>query len=232
MRLRASQMVLAFRSRGGRRKGAGRKRKPGFLRLPHSARERINERLPAHVTLKMMPRVPSLRLQPAFAVVKRAILARGASASFRILEFSVQDDHVHLLVEADDNPTLARGVQGLNVRIARGINKLRKKAGTVFRDRYHSRVLKTPREVTNALKYVLLNGAKHIAQSGRRVARGWLDPRSSAPSFDGWTEKRSTSPRRELPRARSWLLARGWREKCGLIDPADVPGVRLELTVR
>jgi hypothetical protein len=83
-------------------------------------------------------------------------------------------------------------------------------------------VLKTPREAAHALKYVLLNGAKHIAQLGRRVARGWLDPLSSAPSFDGWIETRATAPPRELPRARSWLLSLGWR-KWGLLDPADVP---------
>jgi putative transposase len=221
-RARSRQLELLLRTRGGRRKGAGRK--PGkHPKLPHFARERITGHTPAHVTLKVAADIPRLRLHPFFVVVKRAILRGGSKASFRVVEYSVQDNHIHLLVEAEDNLALARGVQGLNVRLAKGVNAVKGRKGAVFRDRYHSHVLKTPREVANALKYVLLNGAKHIAQLGRRVARGWLDPRSSAPSFDGWTEKRSTAPPRELPPAQSWLLARGWREKCGLLDPTAVP---------
>jgi REP element-mobilizing transposase RayT len=219
---RSRQLVLAFRQRGGARKGAGRKPNGSRPMVSRSRRDRIIEGTPAHVTLKIRAGVLDLRRVPAFRVVKRAIISGAAKRSFQIVEYSVQHDHIHMIVEAEDNGDFSRGVQGLCVRIARAINRFRGKTGKVFRDRFHSRVLKSPRETKWALKYVLLNGAKHLLQEGRRVARGWLDPLSSAPSFSGWTTTRAAGPPRELPAARCWLLRLGWRFD-GALDPADIP---------
>src|SRR5204862_6807235 len=82
--------------------------------------------------------------------------------------------------EADDARGLGRGMKGLCVRIARALNRLWKRVGSVFSDRYHARVLRTPREVRNALNYVLHNAARH----GSRL--GGPDPCSSGAWFDGW----------------------------------------------
>src|SRR5207244_2543678 len=101
------------------------------------------------------------------------------------------------------------------------------RSGPVLADRYHVHLLKTPQEVHRGLRYVLLNARRHAARAGaalkKRVVR--LDPASSAHWFDGWkmgvkTERVSASP--PVARARTWLLAVGWRRH-GLLDPADVP---------
>ena len=138
---------------------------------------------------------------------------------FRVLEFSIQKDHLHLLVEANGPTGFERGVRGLAIRIARLVNRMCGRRGSVWADRYHARLLRTPREVRNALVYVLNNFMKHV-----RGARG-LDPYSSARWFDGW---RSPTPRPHgslhLPRARTWLGRRGWRLR-GLIDIDEVPRV-------
>ncbi|MEN8161598.1 MAG: hypothetical protein ABFS41_16130 [Myxococcota bacterium] len=101
--------------------------------------------------------------------------------------------------------------------------------------RFHHRVLRTPREVRNALAYVLLNARRHWAKAHRgRRPPVRLDEASSARWFDGWRRAWRTrlgppvEPGRGAPRevapARTWLLRVGWRRH-GLVDPSEVPGV-------
>jgi len=119
-----------------------------------------------------------------------------------VLQFSVQRDHVHLIVEARDKRALSTGIQSVAIRVARYVNDLLGRHGALWADRWHGRALKTPREVRNALKYVLSNFRKHVAsracarpRSSSRL-RGpatapfppGIDPYSSGEWFDGWRE--------------------------------------------
>jgi len=126
----------------------------------------------------------------------------------RLIEYSVQSNHVHLIVETKDEHSLAQAMKGLLVRIARGLNRLWHRSGAVLDDHYHARALKTPLEVRNALVYVLQNARKHgIHFSGP-------DPFSSGPAFDGWKDPIAATVAlrtRPLVRARTWLLSIGWR---------------------
>jgi REP element-mobilizing transposase RayT len=216
---RPRQCDFVFKAWGGARKGAGRKPVGERAGVSHRTRPRINANLPAHVTLKMKRGIWHLRTPKPFATVLCAIKS-ASNTCFRVCEFSVQCDHIHLLVEADDNLSLARGVQGLSVRIARGLNRVMRRTGKVLRDRFHARLLNTPREVKLALAYVLRNGARHLAQRGRAVQPFWLDPYSSAASFKGWSVDivAPTSGIIALSAPISWLLRCGWK-KAGLIDP-------------
>src|SRR5436305_1175470 len=99
--------------------------------------------------------------------LKRAIVGK-ANASFQILDYSVQQDHVHLIVEAGDKRALSRGMQGLCIRAAKSINRALSRRGKVFADRCHARVLKTVREVVNAVRYVIDNFKKHGVERARR----------------------------------------------------------------
>jgi putative transposase len=210
------ELPLGGRTRGGRRKGAGRKPGPGRAHVEHSRRPTHDRHCPVHVTLRARDGVPSLRSDRVFGAVCRAFAA-ASSRQFRLLQFSVQHDHVHLIVEAEDARGLVRGMQGLAIRIARGVNRVLGRRGAVWGDRYHSRELHTPREVRNALVYVLANFKKHL-----RAATG-IDPRSSAPWFDGFrrvvTLEERASP---VAAARTWLLRRGWR-RYGLIEIHEAP---------
>ncbi len=138
-------------------------------------------------------------------------------------------NHIHLLTEADDNDALARGMQGLEVRIARRLNSALKRRGKLFTQRYHARYLRTPREVRNAVRYVLLNRKHHEAE--KRFAKCWVDPCSSGAWFDGWREpvRVSTGWMQELVEtespvatAQTWLLRVGWRRH-GLIGIDERP---------
>jgi hypothetical protein len=122
-------------------------------------------------------------------------------------------------------------MMAIGARMARAVNRVAGRTGRVLADRYHMRLLKTPREVRGALRYVLLNARRHAARAGVRLQQAvGFDPASSARWFDGWKDKGPGVEDRRAPqaippvaRARTWLLTVGWRRH-GLLDPKDVPG--------
>ncbi len=217
------QLSLDLRSparHGGRREGAGRKPGPNPL-VRHRRRPRLASRHPCHVTLRVREGVPSLRA-PAFVRALEETLARGCErGEFRLVHYALLRDHAHLIVEAKDRQALSRGMMSLSRRMLWAMRRAFGWRGGLLADRYHLRVLKTPHEVRNAIRYVLLNAARH-----RRASLETLDPASSGRWFDGWKIGRVRGASRgEAPvaDARTWLLREGWR-RLGLLDPWDVPG--------
>ncbi len=212
----ALQSSLVFRSWGGRRRGAGRPRAPGRLAVPHRRRAPHDRHVPVHVTLRAASGILSLREARIFGAVREA-LAAASRCTFRVLHWSVQADHVHLLVEAECAASLARGCQGLAVRVARAVNRALRRHGAVWGDRYHARRLRTPLEVRRALVYVLQNWKKHAPG-----ARG-LDPRSSAAWFEGWQTPPPRAPgTAPVQAAHTWLARVGWR-RYGRLDFDEGP---------
>jgi REP element-mobilizing transposase RayT len=216
------QLSLTFRTHGGDRSHA--KPRPHRRRgnVPHRPRPEHDERHPVHVTLRTARRLPSLRKQTIFFELRRA-LAKTWREWFRVVQFSVQIDHVHLIVEASDKVALSRGIAGLSIRLARAINRVLYRKGNVFSDRYHARALGTPREVRNGLVYVLLNFRKHLDRPPG------VDPASSGFWFEGWKLRSRSVPPGFQPGdaipvqpARGWLARVGWRRH-GLIDSHERP---------
>jgi hypothetical protein len=220
---------------GGRRDGAGRK--PGeHPRLRHRSRDRFSSVLPAHVTVRLLPGLLSLRTVKLVREVERTFAGGCERSDFRLVHYSLQGNHAHLVVEARDRDALGRGMMAIGSRLARAVNRVMGRTGGVLAERYHVRLLKTPREVQRALRYVLLNGRRHAARTARKAVRAMhclLDPASSARWFDGWKRSAPGAPEPRAPaglafspcvaRARTWLLTVGWRRH-GLLDPADEPG--------
>ena len=201
---------------GGARSGAGRPQGPGRPRTGHDRRAPHDARHPVLLTLRAARGVPSLRSIALFTAVRDAI-ARTGDAAFRVLHFSVQQDHVHAIVESGSHDALVAGIRGLVIRIALAVKRVAR-VRKVWGDRYHARALPTPREVRHAIAYVLLNFRKHL-----RAPAG-IDPCSSGPWFSGWA--RSTRPaaaRAPISPARTWLAATGWR-RAGLIHMCEQPG--------
>jgi len=235
MARRRPQLSLSFPERprwGGRRLRAGRKRgRDGGLR--HAERPHLARPLPAHVTLRVRRDAPSLRTVRIVREIERSFADGCARPGFRLVHYSLQGNHAHLLVEARDKDALGRGMMALASRVARAVNRVAKRSGPVLAGRYHLRLLPTPKEVRNALRYVLLNGRRHAARARDAMAAPVVHDRaSSARWFDGWKRwvpsapanaAAAANPRPPVARARTWLLAVGWRRH-GLIDPADVPG--------
>ena len=210
------QLELQPRTWGGKRPGAGRKPSGRKVGVPHRARPSHRARHPVHITLRAVRGLPSLRADAVFPAVRRA-LTDGSRHGFRVVEFSVQHDHVHVIIEAPDTRGLSRGVQGLAIRIAKRVNRALGRCGRVWGGRFHARALRTPREVRNALVYVLHNWRKHV-----RGAWG-IDLRSSAAWFAGWRQPvRHTDGQPTVARPQTWLAAVGWR-RLGLISLEERP---------
>jgi len=195
-----AQLAQPERRKRGRPKlkGAG---------LPHTRRPAVDPRRPHHVTIRMRRGVWNLRSQRCFRPITEALRAvRKAGQGFRVVHFSVQGNHMHLVTEADDRRAMTRGMRALLIRVAKQLNRVMGAEGRVFADRFHERVLGTAREVRNVVRYVLGNHAHHLAQVGKAHLAAEVDDFSSAnPSLD--------SPKVGPPwsRPESWLLRVGWR---------------------
>ena len=146
------------------------------------------------------------------------------------MHFAVLSNHLHLVVEADDRQALTKGMQGFGIRLGKRLNRLHGCKGSLLRERYHARQLRSPNEVRWALGYVLLNARKHAWQGARKqLAKDWLDPFSSAPTFDGWTHGTWSHQLGLGPAVTAepsfWSLRTGWR-RGGALDPNAIPGAR------
>jgi REP element-mobilizing transposase RayT len=186
-----------------------------------------------HVTVRVREDVPSLRSVRLVHEVKRSLAKACERGDFRVAHYSLQRDHVHLIVEARGKQALARGMKSVGARLARAVNRVFSRSGPVLDGRFHHRVLRTPREVRYALAYVLLNARRHFAKArGGRRPPVRLDVASSGRWFDGWKRAWGArlvadapeEPRCEVAPARTWLMRVGWRRH-GLVDPSEVPGI-------
>ena len=227
------QAEFAFpKTWGGTRTRAGRKRRSERPNVPHRIRPKHFAGHPVHVTLRSMFR--PLRSQHVFPTLCLAV--KGATKRdeerFRIVQFSVQWDHVHLVVEASDQRALSSGIASVAIRIARYVNELVRRRGRFWADRWHGRELSSPRQVRNALVYVLANFRKH----SKVALRAGVDAFSSSARFDGW---RGVASGAAMPRAgppfhgvmlrhvvvsaaKTWLGGVGWR-RAGLVGFGERP---------
>lgn len=198
------QTAMDYHQRGGRRAGAGRKRSKDSG-VPHLRRAEIAARHPVHITLRLAKGCWNLRSYRALKVLEAAFHAGRARFGFRLVHYSVLGNHLHLMVEAAGKDSLARGMKGLAVRMARALNRRMGRKGRVFADRYHAHVLKTPREAARALRYVLTNFAHHARAWGEQIGVAFIDPFSSVRYL-------ATAPGPAAPVAKpeTWLLRVGW----------------------
>jgi putative transposase len=200
------QLALDLPQWGGRREGAGRPRTrphPGLAGpgVPHLERPALSRHHPVHVTVRVQPGVGYLRSQARAKIIEDAM--RAVRGRMRVVHYSIQGNHLHLIVEVADATELSRGMQTLAIRIARRLNALAGRKGAVFVDRYHAHALASRREVAHAVRYVLRNYHHHARES---LPPRWEDALSSARFL-------RIAPGKEAPVAepKTWLLRIGWR---------------------
>ena len=181
--------------RGGKRRGAGRRKS---TRASHHPRPKFEKPTPVHVTVRVRRHVWNLRSRRCHRRIAHCLEEVVGRFGLRVIEYSVLGNHIHLIVEADDQTALTRGMQGLSIRIAKALNAMMNSRGSVFDDHYDARLLRTPTELVRAIAYVLRNHEHHCGTKGR-------DRFSS----DGLpAEHRHT----QLAVPVSWLLRIGWRK--------------------
>jgi REP element-mobilizing transposase RayT len=225
------QLELELRPRtwGGARKGAGRKKTGRCLDAPHRAREAISRHHPLHVVLRTCKDVPRLRRGPTYRAIRAALQHVLGEDTFRVVHVSIQHNHLHLLVEAEDKDALSRGMRSFVITAARAINRVLGRKGKVFAYRYNAKPITNPKQMRNALSYVLNNWRRHQEHLRSQAAgRAHIDPYSTAIHFTGWRETPRFAPPdayQPLPVAepRTWLLRAGW-QRHGRISAYEVPG--------
>ena len=194
----ARQLRIRFRqSRRGRPKSAD-------SGVPHLRREELSRHHGVHVTMRVGSAIRSMRRQRVVFALEEAFRQARIRFGMRIVHYSIQGNHLHLIVEAADKDALSKGMQGLAIRLAKTLNRLFNHKGSVWADRYHSHVLKSRREAANALRYVLGNFARHARQWGEKAAR--FGDLFSSIRFLGLA-----GPDSPVAPPRSWLLSVGWR---------------------
>jgi putative transposase len=159
-----AQTAFAFRTWGGKRRGAGRKPNGKKAGVSHLRRAVLPPRFPVHATWRVD--AWNLRTRRCFGPVRSAMFAGATRFGFRLVHYAVMGNHVHLIVEAPDRKALGRAMKGLGVRIARALNRVMGRTGRVIGERYHARMLKTPTEVKRARHYLLTNARKHYGVVG------------------------------------------------------------------
>jgi hypothetical protein len=185
--------------------------------MPHGTRPKVDPRYPVQVTIRAIPGLPSLRSARVFAAVRRAI-ARASVDRFRVIHFSIQQDHGHFIVEGDEARRARGGMHGLAIRLALAVNRALGRKGQVVGDRYHARPLTTPRQMRTSMVYVLLNFRKHLR------APACIDPRSSGPDFAGWEHTRAaTDASPATARPCTWMARVGWHRAGGPLRVEEHP---------
>ena len=222
-RRNGQQWLRAVRGRGGYRAAAGRKPGRRSSRVPHVRRPDLSRHQAVHVTLHLCEGLPSLRRPRSSRLCEAVFRAERDRKGFRLVHYAIRSNHLHLVCEADHRQALSRGIQRLASRLARRLNASAERTGAWFRDRFHGRVISTPRQMRNVLSYVLLNEHKDRARQGELI-RG-IDSYSSGRYFDGWADAEGVPPldgERAPPVAqpRSWLLRVGWRRR-GLLRTTE-----------
>ncbi len=210
---------------GGAREGAGRKPTPR-ARVWHRGRAEFPERHPGLVTIRVRRNIPSLRSVRFVRELEDSLRGSADRGDFRVVHYSIQHDHVHLLIEAAGASSLSCGMKCVAARLARAVNRVYRRRGAVLEGRYHHHRLGTPREVRAALAYVLLNARRHAAKRvpASVVSNFPLDPASSGRWFDGWADPPAPPPDPPaVARPQTWLLRAGW-QRHGLIRRDEVPG--------
>lgn len=223
------QLELDLRTWGGKRKGAGRP-KQNAHDSPHVPRPQHVGRYPLHIVLRTVRDVPRLRCEEAFEATRKTLAKIGERLDFRIVHLSLQHNHVHLLVEANDSVALESGMRALTISLARQLNRAFGRTGQVFAVRYHATTLRSPTQVRNAISYVLNNWRRHNEDERELRARFWiLDRYSSAIRFAGWADWQGfkcPDGYTPLPVAspQTWFLAEGWQRARKPIRTSEVPG--------
>jgi putative transposase len=199
------------RTWGGPRPGSGRTAAER-ANVRHRLRPVLEGRFPVHATLRRAKGLPSFRSERVRRLLEQAI-ADTKRDGFRIVHYSLQHDHVHLIVEATNATVLTNAMRSFAVRVAMRLNRriFARTCGRIWGDRYHREDLTSPSQVRNTLVYVLANHLKHEVNDV-----GLLDPCSSGPWWDGWLHildpPSAPSP---VQHPTTWLLRRGWRGTTG-----------------
>ena len=195
-----------------RRRGSG---------VPHDRREDMKGWV--HVCIKLQRCLPSLRRASEFELLEERFRLVKERFGCKLRQFSVQSDHIHLVIETETTSDLSRYMQGLQIRFAKALNKLWRRTGRVFADRFYASLCHSLQKLRATIRYVLNNGQRHGAWD---PLTNRPDPYSSGPWYVRWRGK-AWSRYRE-PEHRWPVVHPNGLDCCyhhyPIADPGETPG--------
>ena len=187
--------------------------------VSHAKRVEVSSDGLTHCTLGLAACLPSLRQEQERKVIEACCLAAKVRFGCNLLHYSIQRNHMHLVLLAPDSKSMSRWAQGYCIRLAKALNKLWGRSGKVWRDRFHSTFTRCTYGMQRMVNYVLNNARKHKLD----IPKGEVDPYSSAPWYTKWMDTTLPTPMRLRPVALPWqILTRPWMMPVIAID--SVPG--------
>jgi REP element-mobilizing transposase RayT len=191
-------------------------------RVPHETRPEV--RGPIHVVWRIRRGLPDLRTPRGLRRLEGAFRKGKERDGFALLHYSIQHEHLHLMVEVKNRRKLSKGLQALGIRVVKALNSLwRRRKGCVFAERYFATALQNLRQIWRTIRYVLNNGRKH----GSWRVQGQLHPYSSGRWYLPWRVQDICRPLRSSPVVESSSIAIFIPH----IGIDEVPGPRPELEV-
>ncbi|NNF90710.1 MAG: hypothetical protein HKM96_04955 [Boseongicola sp.] len=165
-------------------------------RTPHAKRVAVDDNGLSLTTVKIRAGLPNLRRRKSHLTIEECFRKARSRFGCRLVGFSIMSNHLHLLVHAPDAAALSRWMMGINIRVAKALNKIWGRKGKVFLDRFHSTFAKHWSNVRRLVNYALNNARKH----GLAIPKGEVDKFSSAAWYPHWTEgPQPKRPARECP---------------------------------
>jgi REP element-mobilizing transposase RayT len=129
--------------------------------------------------------IPSLRSRRFLRELRTSLRDACERQGFRVVHYSVQHDHLHLLVESAGKEALGRGMKAISARVARAVQRTFGLAGAILHGRYHLRILRTPPEVRSALAYVSSTRANTGRSAAARPSVSTRPPRAATSTAGG-----------------------------------------------
>ncbi|MBC7430062.1 MAG: transposase [Bacteriovorax sp.] len=143
--------------------------------IRHIRRDRITKPTSMHLTIKVREYKADIKSKRILRALHHAII-RARLKKLKVIHYTLEYNHVHLLVEASDHKVMHRGMQALGISLSKSINKIKCLKGTVYKHRYHLKRLTSTQQLKNVLHYIFNNGIHHKRTSSI------LDPYNSMPA--------------------------------------------------
>lgn len=88
------------------------------------------------------------------------ILSKLPNSNINILAYCIMNNHAHFLIFCEQISDLSKFMHRLNTSFSRHYNKLNQRVGFVFRDRFLSQPITSPKHLINCLVYIHNNPVK------------------------------------------------------------------------
>ena len=97
------------------------------------------------------------KLSNAEIVMVLKHIREGHEKYYRLIAAQIMPDHAHLILQPIEGYSLPRVMKGIKSTTARMINRFRNRTGSVWKENYFDRIIRSPKDLDEKLNYMLEN---------------------------------------------------------------------------